>query len=93
MRNLPTRSLGRNGPDVTVICLGTWGLGGGLGAIEEKQASGNMIYWTEKTTTPPFRILSDALPNSRILTIERNMVQCDGPAKVHHHVRRTWISL
>jgi aryl-alcohol dehydrogenase-like predicted oxidoreductase len=38
IQHLPTRTLGRDGPDVTVICLGTWGLGGGLGAIEERQA-------------------------------------------------------
>jgi aryl-alcohol dehydrogenase-like predicted oxidoreductase len=38
MKYLPSRSLGRDGPDVTVICLGTWGLGGGMGSIEEKIA-------------------------------------------------------
>ena len=38
MKHLPTRPLGRDGPDVTVVCLGTWGLGAGMGAIEEKQA-------------------------------------------------------
>ncbi len=36
--HLPMRALGQDGPAVTVICLGTWGLGGGMGAIEEKQA-------------------------------------------------------
>jgi hypothetical protein len=39
--HLPTRTLRRDGPDVSVICLGTWGLGGGLVAIEEKQAIEN----------------------------------------------------
>jgi aryl-alcohol dehydrogenase-like predicted oxidoreductase len=35
---LPTRTLGRNGPGVTVICLGGWPLGGGFGPIDEAQA-------------------------------------------------------
>jgi aryl-alcohol dehydrogenase-like predicted oxidoreductase len=38
MESLPTRSLGRNGLDVSVVCLGTWPLGGGMGALEENQA-------------------------------------------------------
>jgi aryl-alcohol dehydrogenase-like predicted oxidoreductase len=38
MNSLPTRSLGRDGPDVSVVCLGTWPLGGGMGVLEEKQA-------------------------------------------------------
>ncbi len=38
INSLPTRLLGRDGPDVSVICLGTWPLGGGMGALEEKQA-------------------------------------------------------
>ncbi len=38
MNNLPTRTLGRHGPGVSVICLGTWPLGGGFGAIDEEQA-------------------------------------------------------
>ena len=38
MKHVPTRTLGRDGPEVSIICLGTWGLGGGMGAIEEKQA-------------------------------------------------------
>ena len=37
-RGLPTRQLGQHGPDVTVICLGAWPLGGGYGPVEEKQA-------------------------------------------------------
>jgi aryl-alcohol dehydrogenase-like predicted oxidoreductase len=37
-RQLPTRKLGQNGPDVTVICLGAWPLGGGFGPVEEVQA-------------------------------------------------------
>jgi aryl-alcohol dehydrogenase-like predicted oxidoreductase len=38
MKSLSTRSLGRNGLDVSVVCLGTWPLGGGMGALEENQA-------------------------------------------------------
>ena len=38
MNSLPTRSLGRDGLDVSVVCLGAWPLGGGMGALEEKQA-------------------------------------------------------
>ena len=38
MRLLPTRQLGSEKLEVTVICLGGWPLGGGMGAIDEKQA-------------------------------------------------------
>jgi len=32
------RPLGRNGPPVSVICLGAWPLGGGMGEVPESQA-------------------------------------------------------
>ncbi|MBM3935454.1 MAG: aldo/keto reductase, partial [SAR202 cluster bacterium] len=35
---MQTRQLGKNGPQVPVICLGTWGLGGGFSPIPEEQA-------------------------------------------------------
>lgn len=38
MSSLPTRPLGSEDLDVTVICLGGWPLGGGMGAIDESQA-------------------------------------------------------
>ena len=38
MTTLPTRMLGQNGLEVTVVCLGTWPLGGGMGALNEKLA-------------------------------------------------------
>ena len=37
-KQVPTRTLGRGGPEVTVICLGAWPLGGGYGPIDEGQA-------------------------------------------------------
>ncbi len=37
MKLLPTRLLGPEKLEVTVICLGGWPLGGGMGAIDEKQ--------------------------------------------------------
>ena len=33
-----TRALGKDGPQVPVICLGAWPLGGGFGAVPEEQA-------------------------------------------------------
>ena len=35
---METRALGKNGPQVPVICFGGWPLGGGLGAVPEEQA-------------------------------------------------------
>ncbi|MDA0676588.1 MAG: aldo/keto reductase [Chloroflexi bacterium] len=32
---LPTRTLGKDGPQVPVICFGAWPLGGGMGPVEE----------------------------------------------------------
>ncbi len=36
--SLPTRTLGKDGPEVPVICFGAWPLGGGMGPIEEQIA-------------------------------------------------------
>ena len=35
---METRQLGENGPEVPVICLGTWALGGAFSAVPEAQA-------------------------------------------------------
>ena len=34
---MKTRQLGTYGPDVPVICLGAWPLGGGMGALPDQQ--------------------------------------------------------
>ena len=33
-----TRKLGKDGPDVPVICFGAWPIGGGMGEVDERQA-------------------------------------------------------
>jgi myo-inositol catabolism protein IolS len=35
---MQTRQLGKNGPEVSAICLGAWPLGGGMGVIPDDQA-------------------------------------------------------
>jgi len=32
------RQLGKSGPQVSTVCLGTWPIGGGMGAVDEQQA-------------------------------------------------------
>lgn len=34
--SLPKRNLGKNGPEVPVICFGAWPLGGGMGEVDEQ---------------------------------------------------------
>lgn len=34
---MKTKKLGKHGPEVTAICLGAWPLGGGMGALPDKQ--------------------------------------------------------
>ncbi len=38
MKTLPKNTLGSSQLEVSTICLGGWPLGGGMGAIDEKQA-------------------------------------------------------
>lgn len=35
---MDTRALGKNGPQVSVVCFGAWPIGGGLGTVPEDQA-------------------------------------------------------
>jgi myo-inositol catabolism protein IolS len=35
---MQTRQLGKDGPEVSVVCLGAWPLGGGMGVIPDEQA-------------------------------------------------------
>ena len=41
-RLLNTRQMGRGGPEVPVICFGTWPVGGAYGAVEEERAIATM---------------------------------------------------
>lgn len=34
---METRTLGKDGPEVSVICFGAWPVGGGLGSVDEEQ--------------------------------------------------------
>ena len=37
-----TRQMGKDGPEVPVVCFGTWPLGGAYGGVEEERAIATM---------------------------------------------------
>ena len=69
-----TRQLGKNGPEVPVVCLGTWGIGGAYGDVDDQSAinllrtavdSGLTFIDTAEIYNDSERLVGEALGNHR----------------------------
>jgi hypothetical protein len=54
--NVPQRQLGRHGPTVAVIGFGAWPIGGGLGAIDDCDATRTLHHAFERGPANEFSL-------------------------------------